>query len=180
MSAEKVRQFDIVGFSQGGAVARDYLRFHGVADRSDPPRNKVHTVITLGATNHGTTVNGLASVLSRGWRVGDTDPGIEYTVIATKYDKVSTPPEATFLAAGAYAVVHNVFVQNVCPADRADHRALTDNPVVARLVELALATPGVETGVRTKCAKTPHEIAHGRNNFRTTDHIHNDKKVQET
>lgn len=167
LNAEGVPQLDIVGFSQGGVVARDYLRFHGGVDRSNPVQNKVHTVITLGAPNHGTTANGLASLLKHRWLVGgaasvvseavtdqladssfisnlnapgDTDPGVTYAVIATKYDTVSTPPEATFLNAGPGAVVYNMFVQDACSTDRADHSALPDDPVVARLVHYALTT----------------------------------------
>ena len=52
-------QVDLVGHSQGGVVARQYLKFDGGADASDPSVNVVHTVVTLGATNHGTTFGGL-------------------------------------------------------------------------------------------------------------------------
>lgn len=52
-------QVDMVGHSQGGTVARQYLKFNGGADPSDPTRSKVHRLITLGATNHGTSWNGI-------------------------------------------------------------------------------------------------------------------------
>lgn len=54
--AEKV---DLVGHSQGGVVSRQYLKFEGGADPKDPMRNKVQNLVMLGATNHGTTFNGL-------------------------------------------------------------------------------------------------------------------------
>ncbi|MFC9769297.1 esterase/lipase family protein [Rhodococcus jostii] len=173
LSAVVARQIDVVGYSQGGVVARDYLRFYAGKDASDRAQNTVHTVVTLGAPNHGTTVNGLASVLGHNWvrdgtaalasaavadqlvgsafvaelnADGDTDPGIEYTVIATKYDTVSTPPDATFLQAGTDAVVHNLFVQDACSTDHVGHDALTDDPVVAHLVEHALATRARDPG----------------------------------
>lgn len=52
-------QVDLVGHSQGGTMARQYLKFNGGADASNPADNKVHRLVTLGATNHGTSFNGL-------------------------------------------------------------------------------------------------------------------------
>lgn len=52
-------QVDLVGHSQGGTMARQYLKFNGGADASSPSTNKVDRLITLGATNHGTSFNGL-------------------------------------------------------------------------------------------------------------------------
>lgn len=45
----------------------------------------------------------------------ETQPGVEYTVIATTQDQISTPPEATFLTAGPDSEVHNVWVQDAAP-----------------------------------------------------------------
>ncbi|MDJ0392781.1 alpha/beta fold hydrolase [Rhodococcus sp. G-MC3] len=52
-------QVDLIGHSQGGTMARQYLKFNGGADPTDPTRSKVHQLVTLGATNHGTSFNGL-------------------------------------------------------------------------------------------------------------------------
>ena len=130
--AEKV---DLVGHSQGGLVSRQYLKFNGGAE-------KVDKLVTLGATNHGTTLSGIGTLdrfigslglnldpalnylvgesgmqqvynsgLVNGVNAGgDTMPGIDYTVIGTKYDDVTTPYKRTFLQAGPGATVNNVTV----------------------------------------------------------------------
>ena len=61
-------QVDIVGHSQGGVVARQYLQFDGGSDAAAPALDKVHSLVALGPTNHGTTFNGqqqLYSLLSQ-------------------------------------------------------------------------------------------------------------------
>lgn len=161
--ADKV---DLVGHSQGGLVSRQYLKFNGGAE-------KVRKVVTLGATNHGTTLSGIGTldrfVGSLGlqldpaltWLVGssgmqqvygsdivngvneggDTLPGIDYTVIATKYDEVTSPYTSSFLTAGPGATVKNITVQDGCAADHSDHISMTYSPRVVDLVRNAL-TPG--------------------------------------
>jgi triacylglycerol esterase/lipase EstA (alpha/beta hydrolase family) len=151
---------DIVGHSQGGTLARQYLKFEGGADLLEPSRNKVDHLVTLGATNHGTSYaeKQLLGKVAEAWGFpiqaaaaaavgpsavqqmagspflevlnagGDTLPGIDYTVVASRDDTVSTPPENTFLAAGPGARVENVWVQDVCPGADVDHTALTTDP----------------------------------------------------
>ena len=51
------RQVDIVGHSQGALVARQYMKYDGGTDPSDPRRNAVHTLVSLAGTNHGTSFN---------------------------------------------------------------------------------------------------------------------------
>ncbi|MGJ5669934.1 lipase family alpha/beta hydrolase [Rhodococcus aetherivorans] len=61
---------DLVGHSQGGPVSRQYLRFEGGADPADPARNEVDKLVMLGATNHGTTFNGMQQLYSLFARLG--------------------------------------------------------------------------------------------------------------
>jgi triacylglycerol esterase/lipase EstA (alpha/beta hydrolase family) len=144
LGASGASQVDMVGHSQGGVVARQYLKFDGGA-------TKVRNLVELGATNHGTTLDGLATLakalnllqyggvllgpaaiqqvvgsdflktLNAG---GDTVPGINYTVIATQYDEVTTPYQTTFLTAGPGATVHNETLQDGCIVDLSEHVAM--------------------------------------------------------
>ncbi|MEO7269610.1 MAG: alpha/beta fold hydrolase [Knoellia sp.] len=138
---------DMFGWSQGGIAARTYLKFNGGTNTSNPAANKVKNLITFGATNHGTTLSGLGALagqiapdvippvlgpaaadqlidspflteLNAG---GDTQEGVTYTIIGSKYDEVSTPYQRTFLTAGPGAVVNNITLQTGCAIDLSDH-----------------------------------------------------------
>lgn len=54
-TATGVDKVDIVGHSQGGTVANHYLKFNGGAER-------VSKLVTFGATHHGTTLMGIATL----------------------------------------------------------------------------------------------------------------------
>jgi triacylglycerol lipase len=165
LGATGAAKVDLVGHSQGGLLIRHWLKYHGGAE-------KAQKVVTLGATNHGTTMNGLGTLDRQigGYGVdldpaldyivgeagvqqiygsplledlnadGDTVPGIDYTVIGTRYDTTSTPYEATFLTAGPGATVDNITLQDGCEIDRSPH-GMTASPRVIDLVRNAL-TPG--------------------------------------
>jgi triacylglycerol esterase/lipase EstA (alpha/beta hydrolase family) len=155
LAATGTSQVDVVGHSQGGMMPRYYMKFLGGA-------SKVHTLVGLAPSNHGTTLDGLAvlasafpgamdllnagcpacgdqvvgsSLLTRLNSGGDTLPGVSYTVIATRYDEVVTPYQTQFLSGSG---VHNVTVQNLCPVDISEHAAMAFDPVVLHEVENAL------------------------------------------
>ena len=170
LSSTGADQVDLIGHSQGGTLARQYLKFNGGADVDDPARNKVANVITLGATNHGTNFAGLQQLYLLGLSLGlprdltsqfifgtagtqqlvgspllkqlnsgsEVMPGVEYTVIATRNDGVVTPPERTFLDDEGSGQVTNMWVQDICPANRASHMGLTSDPDVAYMISSAL------------------------------------------
>ena len=184
LAATGARQVDLVGHSQGGPLARQYLRFDGGADPANPARNRVAHLITLGGTNHGVPLPGLAALgitgaalepgtlpgsaartlipvaalqqvagsdfLTRLDAGGDTEPGVAYTAIATRYDITAIPPQATFLTAGPGASVRNVWVQDLCSADIVEHEMLPFDPVVRHLVETAL-DPAYPAGHPVPC-----------------------------
>ncbi|NGO13213.1 alpha/beta fold hydrolase [Streptomyces sp. HC44] len=138
LAATGAAETDLVGHSQGGMMPRHYVKFLGGAA-------KVNALVGLGPNNHGTTLSGLADLLpyfpGAGELLskatpgiadqmagsaflaklnvgGDTVPGVDYTVIATKYDKVVTPYRSQFLDGPN---VRNVLVQDRCAVDFSEH-----------------------------------------------------------
>ncbi|MFJ9816769.1 esterase/lipase family protein [Streptomyces sp. NPDC101151] len=166
LKATGAHQVDLVGHSQGGGLLpRWYLRFEGGTDPAHPERNKVHSLIGLAPSNHGTTGSGIGTlttklgldkpvslVLGEAYedqlvgsevnttldRDGDTQPGVDYTVIATRYDEVVTPYQHQFLTAGPGATVRNVTVQDVCRQDVSEHVSITYDANALQLVGNAL------------------------------------------
>lgn len=155
LAATGAPKVDIVGHSQGGMMPRYFIRNLGGAP-------KVHELVGLAPSNHGTTLWGLLNLLQAypgGNRFltslcvacvqqtagsdfmnalnanGDTVPGVHYTVISTRYDWAVTPLESTFLH-GPNAT--NIIVQDKCWSDFADHLALIYDQVALREVLNAL------------------------------------------
>ncbi|MBH1935809.1 alpha/beta fold hydrolase [Streptomyces sp. AV19] len=138
-TATGTEKVDIVGHSQGGgAMPRYYLKFLGGAA-------KVNQLVGIAPSHHGTTTSGLGSLVSAipGARKvvgalvpaaeeqligsefmrklnagGDTEPGVRYTNIVTKYDEVVTPYKTQFLSGPD---VRNVVVQDLCRFDISEH-----------------------------------------------------------
>jgi triacylglycerol esterase/lipase EstA (alpha/beta hydrolase family) len=146
---------DVVGHSQGGLMPRQYLRFGGGAA-------KVHALVGLAPSSHGTTLNGLArfavfpgvpaaalssfcpacrdqlrgsAFLRRLNARGDTVPGVRYTVIATRHDQVVTPYRSAFLSGPR---VRNITLQSGCGANRSEHLAVAFDRRALRHVVNAL------------------------------------------
>jgi len=141
LAATGAKKVDIVGHSQGGMMPRYYIKFLGGA-------SKVHTLVGLAPSNHGTTLEGL-SALSAGSpdasqftgavcaacaqqeagssfltnlnAGGDTVPGVDYTVIESEYDEVVTPYTSAFLS-GPH--VTNILLQNQCALDYGEHLSM--------------------------------------------------------
>lgn len=216
-------QVDLVGHSQGGIVARYYAQFLGGTNPEDPSKNLVDKIITLGATNHGTTLTGWADVGAEhadiegslatqdgqtigstsgsvegplnvineatgltdaqrfelkkwlvGWAgaqqatgsdllaklngEGDTRPGVDYTVIGTEYDNISSPYTLTFLEAGPGATVNNITLQDGCAQDRSSHVSMPYSPRAIDYVRNAL-DPEIVPDSAIRCE--PHTGALG-------------------
>lgn len=146
------QQVDIVGHSQGGMLPRYYLKNLGGTP-------KVHTLVGLAPDNHGTTwglvglpitlvppatdlvcpscteqlpTSDFITQLNSG---GETQPGVSYTVIASRYDEFATPYTTGFLTGPD---VDNITLQDVCPGDFSEHMAMTSDSVAIQLVLNAL------------------------------------------
>ena len=137
----------IVAHSQGGVVARYYVRFLGGA-------SKVKDLVALAPPNYGTTTplvipgavlgcvacaqQAAGSSLLARLNAGDpAPPPVDYTNIETSYDAVVTPFQSAFLP-GPASRVTNVVLQNACPDDIAGHLSITDDPAAVQWVEDAL------------------------------------------
>lgn len=144
LSATGARQGDIVGHSQGGMMPRYYLKvLNGAA--------KVHTLVGLAPSNHGTTLDGLFTLASYfpGANAtlaacpacaeqkagppfmtqlnssGDTVAGVDYTVIESRNDEVVTPYQSAFLTSSSpQSSVTNITLQNQCPLDQGEHLSM--------------------------------------------------------
>ena len=150
-------QVDLVGHSQGGMMPRYYLKNLGGA-------SKVHMLVGLAPSNHGTTVLGLNTLVSKLQIAGvpltsavgcvsctqqivpssfitalnaggDTVPGVQYVVIESKYDEVVTPYTSAFLTGPN---VRNTLLQNQCGIDFTEHIGIIYDPVALQDVMNAL------------------------------------------
>jgi triacylglycerol esterase/lipase EstA (alpha/beta hydrolase family) len=131
---------DLVGHSQGGMMPRYYLKFlHGAS--------KVHTLVGLSPSNHGTTLRGISTIIASSPAAGallancpacreqqagsafmkklnsggDTVAGVRYTVIQSVYDEVVTPYRSAFLTGSA---VTNITLQRQCRRDHGEHLSM--------------------------------------------------------
>ena len=137
LAATGAARVDIVGHSQGGMMPRYYLRFLGGA-------TKVHTLIALAPSSHGTTLDGLFTLASHIPGVhlalrdcpacteqqagspfmtrlnagGDTVRGVRYTVIESVHDEVVTPYRSGFLTGPR---VTDITLQHQCSRDHGEH-----------------------------------------------------------
>ncbi|HEY6731764.1 MAG TPA: alpha/beta fold hydrolase [Solirubrobacterales bacterium] len=160
LAATGAAEVDLVGHSQGGMMPRYYLKHLGGAA-------EVNALVGLSPSNHGTTLLGLFTLadffpgsseftgalcpaceqqragspfitaLNSG---GETVPGVEYTVIQTRYDQVVTPYTSAFLSGPN---VRNILLQNQCLLDLGDHLSMPYDHIVGADILTALdpATP---------------------------------------
>ncbi|MFH9728414.1 esterase/lipase family protein [Streptomyces sp. NPDC017254] len=149
LGATGAPEVDLVGYSQGGVLVRYLVKNLGGA-------SKVRELVALAAPNHGTTMSGLANLVSsipgsadlvesmcaactqqmvgsdfiQALNAGgETVEGVHYTVIASKYDQAVTPYGSSFLSGSS---VTNVLLQDVCAQDFTDHLGIPKDGVALR------------------------------------------------
>ncbi|WP_063631933.1 MULTISPECIES: triacylglycerol lipase [Actinomycetes] len=156
LKATGAAKLDVVGHSQGGMNPRYWIKYLGGA-------SKIGKLIGLSPSNYGTSLFGLLTAIqaippardllgvpcpacneqSTGSAFlkdlnagGDTVPGVDYTVIQTRYDDVVTPYTNAFLKRAPN--VKNLVLQDVCGLDYTDHLGITYDPIAQREVLNAL------------------------------------------
>lgn len=164
LAATGARRVDLVGHSQGGMMPRYYLKHLGGA-------SEVDKLVALTPSNHGTTLFGLANLLAlfppdlvdvfcAACRQqvagsdfitdlnagGETEPEVDYTVIATRYDEVVTPYTSSFLRDGPN--VENLLLQDFCPVNFTEHVGISYDEAALRLTLNALDP---ENAVQPSC-----------------------------
>lgn len=125
------KKISIVGHSQGGMIGRWALKYW------PDTRAMVDDYVGLASSNHGSESANKTCSLPGGcsaaeWQQSadskfltalnsgsETWPGISYTVIATEYDEIVSPPLAGFLEPADN--VTNVTVQDLCPTETVEH-----------------------------------------------------------
>ena len=139
---------DLVGHSQGGLVARDYVKNNGGA-------GKVDKIITLGTPHYGTALANLATYVTFGTCLTlqgclDMQQGSTYlknlntgsdvisptkiVSIRTRYDEVVFPISNSVVNDGAT----NILLQDKCPLRVVEHLTLITDGTVASGVIKAL------------------------------------------
>lgn len=163
LAATGAPEVDIVGHSEGGQMPNYYLKFLGgnakvhtlVGLAPDNHGTDVSGLLRL-ANQLSIAIPPLSDVIygALNWEspaladqkfdspymrklnsVPDTVPGVNYTVIATKYDTVVTPYKSAFLNGPN---VRNITIQDKCALDFSDHIGLAWDHVALREVLNAL------------------------------------------
>lgn len=129
------RQIDLIGFSQGNAVAQLFTQLPGRA-------TQVRHLIGLGPSNKGVSRLGAITDRLPARAPGENDwgplhPNIRYLMVMTRRDEVSPPYTNGYLPAGPN--VRNVVVQAQCPADTVGHVGLPYDSWVGGLIDATLA-----------------------------------------
>ncbi len=165
LKATGATKLDVVGHSQGGMNIRYWIKYLGGAD-------KIGKLVGLSPSNYGTDLFGLLTAVNAIPPVrdllggvcpacneqekhsaflkdlnegGDTVPGVDYTVIQTRYDEVVTPYTNAFLKPAPN--VKNILLQDVCGLDFTDHLGIPYDPITGRLVLNALDPANARTPV---------------------------------
>ncbi|WP_194834019.1 triacylglycerol lipase [Nocardia sp. XZ_19_369] len=160
--ATGAQQVALVGHSTGGNVIRQYLRSHGpaavtqVITLGTPYRGSTWAglrdnypdLASIGLENAQIAAQVFGTpgqqqvvgspLLNRLNAGGETVPGVRYTALASRADEIITPQETALLTAPT-GDNRNIWLQDGCPTDIANHSGLLGDPRAAAAVLGALA-----------------------------------------
>lgn len=183
LDATGTTEVDIIAHSQGGSMSNWYTKFEGGADKVGKlitfgATHHGTTLDGIGAlgraiNNFGIDILGFIEIfvghsgiqqtvgsdfvneLNAG---GDTVAGVDYTVVGTRYDEVTTPYDLTFLRPGSGATVRNITLQDGCDQDLSDHLTMMYSP---RALSIALRALDPERFPALQCTFNPWLIGGG-------------------
>ncbi|MFT3716324.1 MAG: alpha/beta fold hydrolase [Gordonia sp. (in: high G+C Gram-positive bacteria)] len=176
---------DVISHSQGGLVMREFLKYFGGANLKDPSKNKVQRLIMISTPNHGTTLDGIASMNRAVADAGlDATPMFAWTLGAGPMDQAVGSPAIKALNKGRVTYpgieytavstkydevvtphetaylhargVNNLLLQQGCEQDTSDHLTITYSARMLSIAERALDS-GKPAAQRTKvlCRSNP-------------------------
>ncbi|WP_433709769.1 esterase/lipase family protein [Nocardia sp. CA-084685] len=177
LAATGASEVDIVAHSQGGSMSNWYTKFEGGAAKvknlvtfgATHHGTSLDGIGALGRAinNLGIDVLGLIEIFVGHAGIqqtigsdfvnqlnvnGDTVPGVDYTVVGTRYDEVTNPYDLTFLKAGPGTTVRNVTLQEGCEQDLSDHLTMMYSP---RALSIALNALDPVGHPNLECAFNP-------------------------
>ncbi|MEU0538973.1 lipase [Nocardia sp. NPDC005978] len=183
LAATGAGKADIVAHSQGGSMANWYTKFEGGAAKTQNliTYGATHhgtSLVGIGAlgravNNFGIDVLGLVEIFVGHAGIqqtvgsdfvnklnanGDTVPGIDYTIVGSRYDEITNPYELTFLKAGPGARVQNIVLQDGCEQDVSDHLTMMYSP---RALSIALRALDPVKFPTLQCTFNPWVIGGG-------------------
>jgi triacylglycerol esterase/lipase EstA (alpha/beta hydrolase family) len=162
---------DLVGHSEGAFMTLYIPKFGGIAEQIDrvvalaPPTHgtTVDGIVTLGQLLGGQQLvdffpillgcQACADLIAGSGVVKQLDtepiaqPGITYTIIATRDDEVVTPTTTAFVTEPG---VHDYYVQDKCPFDPVGHVGLAVDPGVTSMI-----LNGLDPGAPIVCGFGP-------------------------
>ncbi|KAG0043091.1 hypothetical protein BGZ83_011836 [Gryganskiella cystojenkinii] len=165
LEATNTTQVDMLGHSQGSLMPRYYMKYLGGGP-------KVHKFVGIGSIQYGLDLWGIVNLLTPLGLYdpvkkivdpicascfqffinstfindlnagGDTIPGVEYLLIASKFEEVITPWQNGFLH-DKNPLVHNQILQDWCALDFDEHALPAIDPIVFHGVH-AFFTPSAD------------------------------------
>ncbi len=181
LAATGADEVDIVAHSQGGSMSNWYTKFDGGADKvknlitygATHHGTSLDGIGALGRmiNNLGIDILGFIEIFVGHAGIqqtigsdfvnqlnanGDTVPGIDYTIVGTRYDEVTNPYDLTFLKQGPGSTVRNITLQEGCEQDVSDHLTMMYSPRA-----LSIALNAIDPGHQIVCTFNPWLVGGG-------------------